>query len=120
MNSILELTKATGVKLAVVGIPLLVGASGTVAAHGGGGIGGGMMGGGWGGMGGLGGLGLFGGGMFLWPLLLIGLVLAVVYGVGNRGRTDQPDRVLTELRERYARGDLSDEEFEARKTSFRQ
>ena len=61
-NSMLESTNATGVKLTVVGIPLLVGASGTAAAQGSGAVAIGTM----GGTGGLGGLGMLGGGMLLW------------------------------------------------------
>lgn len=91
----------------MIGLPLLVAATGSVAAQGG------MMGGGYaGGMGG----GFFGGGMLLWPLLLIGLLLALVYGVGQRD--EATDRALTELRARYARGELSDDEFESRRATL--
>jgi putative membrane protein len=69
-------------------------------------------------MGGLGGFGMLGGGMLLWPLLLIGLVLLLVYGADRGNRTDNADSPLEELRVRYARGDLSDEEFEARRATL--
>jgi len=102
-------------RLTLLAVPLLVAATGTAAAHGGGSYGGGMMGGGWGGTSGLGGFGMLGGGMLLWPLLLIGLILLLVYGADRGNRTENVDSAINELRERYARGDLSDEEFEARR-----
>ena len=110
----------TARRLALLAVSLLVAATGTAAAHGSGSYGGGMMGGGWGGMGGLGGFGMLGGGMFLWPLLLIGLILLLVYGTNREGQSSGPDTALDELRERYARGELSDEEFENRRFSLTQ
>ena len=110
----------TARRLALLAVPLLVAATGTAAAHGSGSYGGGMMGGGWGGMGGLGGFGMLGGGMFLWPLLLIGLILLFVYGTNREEPASGPDTALAELRERYARGELSDEEFENRRASLTQ
>jgi putative membrane protein len=104
----------------MLAVPLLIAATGTAAAHGGGGYGGGMMGGGWGGMGGLGGFGMLGGGMFLWPLVLVGIILLVAYSGNREEQTDGTDRALSELRERYARGELSDEEFESRRASLTQ
>lgn len=99
-------------------IGLLAAATGTAAAHGGGNYGGGGM------MGGATG-GLFGGTMGLWGLLWMGLLIAVpaylLYSIVSRERDrgagdpradDSPRAVL---RERYARGDLSDEEFERRR-----
>ena len=106
----------TARRFTIFAVPLLVAATGTAAAMGGG-YGGGMMGGGWGGMGGL---GLFGGGMFLWPLLLVGLVLLLVYRTNREEQTSKTDTALAELRERYARGELSDEEFETRRSSLTQ
>lgn len=88
---------------------VLVVAAGPAVARGTGEYGSGMMGGGW---------GAFGGWMFFWPLLLLGLVALVVYWAGSQGRVDggkPPDRPLAELRERYARGEISDEEFEQRR-----
>lgn len=97
-------------RIAPLAASLLLAATGPVAAHGGGGYGGGMMGGGW---------GLFGGGMGLWGLLWMGLLIAVPLYLGyslldgDDGGNDS--RPLSVLRERYARGELSDEEFERRR-----
>jgi putative membrane protein len=70
---------------------------------------------------GFGGFGMLGGGMFLWPLLLIGLVLLLVYGVGNRDRSDDTDQAqaIETLRERYARGELSEDEYGDRLRTLR-
>ncbi|QOS13714.1 DUF2078 family protein (plasmid) [Haloferax gibbonsii] len=99
----------TARRLAMLAVPLLVAATGTAAAMGGG-YGGGMMGGGW---------GLFGGGMGLWGLLWMGLLLAVplylVFALGKRRETKPDERPLSVLRTRYARGELSDDEFERRR-----
>ncbi|ELZ79622.1 hypothetical protein C455_08557 [Haloferax larsenii JCM 13917] len=96
----------TARRLAILAIPLLVAATGTAAAHGGG-----MMGGsGW---------GLLGGAMGLWGLLWMGLLIAVplyfVYALLNRGSGGDAEQSLSVLRERYARGELSDDEFERRR-----
>jgi putative membrane protein len=100
----------TARRLAILAVPLLVAATGTAAAHGGGGYGGGMMGGGW---------GLFGGTMGLWGLLWMGLLIAVplslVYALLNRGSGENEEQSLSVLRERYARGELSDDEFDRRR-----
>ena len=56
--------------------------------------------------------------MFLWWLLIIlGIVVLSkwVFGSGGRGRTTTGDRALAILRERYARGEIDKQEFEARK-----
>ncbi|MFU8868403.1 SHOCT domain-containing protein [Natronococcus sp.] len=93
--------------LAATGAVFLVGAAATGAAqsHGGGAMGG------WG----------IGGWLF-WPLLVVGLLaLAVVWAAGREGsstaraRTGESDPALEALRERYARGDISEEEFERRR-----
>jgi len=93
----------------MLAVPLLVAATGTAAAHGG--YGGGTMGGG--------GWGLFGGTMGLLGVLWMGLLLAVpaylVYLLVTRDADDDGDEPLTILRERYARGELSEEEFEQRR-----
>jgi putative membrane protein len=99
-------TGRTARRLALVAVPLLVATTGTAAAHGGG-----MMGGsGW---------GLFGGAMGLWGLLWMGLLIAVplylVYALLNRGSGENEAQSLSVLRERYARGELSDDEFERRR-----
>jgi len=100
----------TARRLTVLAVPLLVAATGTAAAYGGGGYGGGMMGGGW---------GLFGGAMGLWGLLWVGLLIAVplslVYALLNRGSGGNSEQSLSVLRERYARGELSDDEFDRRR-----
>nr|WP_321164391.1 SHOCT domain-containing protein [Halolamina sediminis] len=87
----------------------VVAATGTAAAYGGG-HGAGMMGGGW---------GLFGAGMGLWGLLwmalLLGVPLYAVYTILDRDSSGSEERSLSVLRERYARGELSDEEFERRR-----
>ena len=98
----------------LAGIALLIGAAGTAVAQGG--YGGGMMNDGW---------GMFGGWGFLWLLLLIGIVALLVSLVGggdggNSRSGDRPDRALAELRERYARGEISDEEFEERRHKLRE
>jgi len=71
-----------------------------------------------GGMGG--GMGGFGWGPLLWSLLLLSVVLIVGYGAYTRGRAPAPeqsqtDTALSTLRSRYARGELSEEEFEERR-----
>ncbi|MFB6353553.1 MAG: SHOCT domain-containing protein [Halobacteriales archaeon] len=74
---------------------------------------GGMMGGGWG----MGGSGLWGLG-FLWPLLLVGIALAVGYVLVSRSAGTRDDRALDVLRERYARGELSEEEYASRREAL--
>lgn len=97
-------------RIVMLAVPLLVAATGTAAAHGSGGYGGSMMGGG--------GWGLFGGGMGLWGLLWMGLLLAVplylAYSFLTGGSEGNNSRPLSVLRERYARGELTDEEFDRR------
>lgn len=87
---------------------LLVAASGTATAHGSGSYGGGMMGSGvW---------GPFGGTMGLWRLLWMSVLLAIpfflAYSLLTKGADESGERPLSVLRERYARGELSDDEFE--------
>ncbi|MDG5777135.1 SHOCT domain-containing protein [Haloarculaceae archaeon H-GB2-1] len=100
----------TARRLTILAVPLLVAATGTAAAHSGGSYGGGMMGGGW---------GLFGGAMGLWGLLWMGLLVAVpLYLVSvllNRTSGGTDAQSLSVLRERYARGELSDDEFDRRR-----
>jgi putative membrane protein len=100
------------VRRAVIGSVILVlGGSGTVTAHGTGSNAGGMMGGtGW---------GFLSGTMGLWGLLWLGLLLAVPLLIGysllDRGTESADEGSLSVLRERSARGELSDEEFDRRK-----
>ena len=100
----------TARRLTILAVPLLIAATGTAAAHGGS-YGGGMMGGsGW---------GLFGGAMGLWGLLWMGLLIAVpisiVYVLLNRESDGSEEQSLSVLRERYAREELSDDEFDRRR-----
>ena len=100
----------TARRLAILAVPLLIAATGTAAAHAGGSYGGGMMGGsGW---------GLFGGAMGLWGLLWMGLLIAIpvyiAYALRNRG-SGGDEQSLSVLRERYARGEVSEEEFDRRR-----
>jgi putative membrane protein len=88
-------------------------AAGTAVAREAGEYGGGMMNNGW---------GMFGGWGFLWLLLLVGLIVLVVSAVSGSDQSqggEQPDRAVAELRERYARGEISEEEFEDRRRTLR-
>lgn len=74
-------------------------------------LGGGMM--------GAGGFGMLGGGMFLTPILLVGLIVYLVYQSGNETRSISSPDAMDTLRERYARGELTDEEYEERMRTLR-
>lgn len=52
-----------------------------------------------------------------WALVVIGIVLLVRWlpGAGRSASQSEPDRSLTILRERYARGEIDKAEFDARK-----
>jgi len=52
--------------------------------------------------------------LVFWGLVIAGLVLGIRW-LAKQGREDRPDRALDILRERYARGEINKEEFEARK-----
>ena len=99
----------TARRLVLLVVPLLVATTGTAAAYGAGSSGGGMMGGG----------GLFGSGMGLWGLFWMGLLLAIplylLVALGRRREDGTRERPLSILRERYARGDLSEDEVERRR-----
>lgn len=63
--------------------------------------------------------GLWGIGMMLfmfafWALVIVGLVLGIRWFLGQ-GREPRADRALTILRERYARGEIGKDEFDARR-----
>lgn len=80
----------------------------------------GMMGWGWsGGMMGPGGASpLWGLGMLLVWVLVLGAIGYVVYRTVADGALDGGDRAMEELRVAYARGDLSEEEFERRRDAL--
>jgi len=52
--------------------------------------------------------------LVFWGLVIAGLVVGIRWLVRQR-REEQPDRALAILRERYARGEINKEEFEARR-----
>ena len=120
MTTIIDTLGRTARRTAMLTVPLLVAATGTAAAHGG--YGGGMMGGYGGSTMGGGGWGLFGGTMGLFGILWMVLLLAVpayfVYALVTRESSDKGTRPLSVLQERYARGELSDEEFERRRAQL--
>jgi putative membrane protein len=99
----------------MLAVPLLVAPIGTAVAHGGGGHGGGITGGSW---------GLFGAGMGLWGLLSMGLLIGVPLYLGysflNSDSEENNGRPLSVLRERYARGELSEEAFQRRRKQLEQ
>lgn len=107
-------------RIAVLAVGLLATIGTASAQHGGGG----MMGGG-----GYGGFGIPGFGLVFWVLLGLGVVGLFAYARdGRRSRPDtaagagpgqeHTDRALETLRERYASGDLTDEEFERRRAEL--
>ncbi|ELZ09592.1 SHOCT domain-containing protein [Natrinema thermotolerans] len=97
-----------------LGVVFLVAAATTASAQPHGGSAGGSMG-GW---------GAVGGWLFRWPVLLLGLLALLVVWAGSRrpgdriDRADRSDRALEQLRERYARGELSTDEFERRRRNL--
>ena len=52
--------------------------------------------------------------LVFWALVITGLVIGIRWLV-RQGRAERPDRALDILRERYARGEINKEEFEARR-----
>jgi putative membrane protein len=53
--------------------------------------------------------------LIFWGLVIVGVVLAIRW-LASQGRESRPtDAALDILRQRYARGDISKEEFEAKK-----
>lgn len=71
-----------------------------------------------GGMMGTGGFGMVGGWMFVVPLLLLGLVILLVVAFADRDDAEPTDSALETLRRRYARGELTEEEYEARRRTL--
>jgi len=49
-----------------------------------------------------------------WAIVIIGLIIGIRWLLG-KGREVRSDSALQILRERYARGEINKEEFEARK-----
>jgi putative membrane protein len=49
-----------------------------------------------------------------WGVVIAGVVLGIRW-LGNQGKRPQSDPALEILRQRYARGDISKDEFEAKK-----
>lgn len=61
--------------------------------------------------------GLFGGGiisLIFWILVIVGIVLLVKWLAGSHGGKSE-NKPLDILKERYAKGEISKEEFEAKK-----
>ena len=52
--------------------------------------------------------------LVFWGLVIWGLVVGIRWLV-RQGRDERPDRALETLRERYARGEIGKEEFEAKR-----
>jgi putative membrane protein len=50
----------------------------------------------------------------VWGLVITGVVFGIRW-LARQGRDERPDRALDILRERYARGEINKEEFEARR-----
>ncbi|WP_433633534.1 SHOCT domain-containing protein [Halomicrococcus sp. NG-SE-24] len=97
-------------RLTTFAITLLVTASGTATAHGGGSYTSGMMGGGgWSPFGGL--MGFWG---LLWMALLFAIPVLLVYAFATRGSKKSESRSRSVLRDRYARGEISDNEYKRR------
>ena len=74
----------------------------------------------------------WGGGMWLFPLLMFVIVVAAIYLIFGRGRfappwydndrnyrrDDSSDKALDILKQRYARGEINKEEFEEKKRTL--
>jgi putative membrane protein len=60
------------------------------------------------------GLGMMAMMLLFWTIVIIGLVIGIRRLLG-KGREERSDSALQILRERYARGEINKEEFEARK-----
>jgi len=52
--------------------------------------------------------------MVFWVLVIAGLVLGIRW-LGTQGRDSRSDTALDILRQRYARGEINKEEFDAKK-----
>lgn len=63
------------------------------------------------------------GGMLIWGLVLIAIPALALYAIATRtggGGDATSDDALSVLRERYARGEIDDEEFETRRRQLQQ
>ena len=56
--------------------------------------------------------------LVFWGLIIVGLVLGIRWLV-SQGRESRSDTAMDILRQRYARGEIDKEEFEARKRDLR-
>jgi putative membrane protein len=56
--------------------------------------------------------------LVFWGLVIAGIVLAIKW-LAKAGAVTQPDRALDILRERYARGEINKDEFEAKRRDLR-
>ena len=60
-----------------------------------------------------------------WYVLLLllafwgGVIALIIWGIGRLSRPNQPDRALTILNERFARGEIDQQEYEKRKAALR-
>lgn len=52
--------------------------------------------------------------LLFWVLVVVGLVVAIRWVI-TKGKTPRSDSALDILRERYARGEINKDEFEAKK-----
>ena len=56
--------------------------------------------------------------LLFWGIFFLGLVVAVRWILG-KGRRKSPDTAMEILRQRYARGEITTEEFEAKRSDLR-
>jgi len=52
--------------------------------------------------------------ILFWALIIVAVVVGIRWLIGQ-GKESRPDSALEILRQRYARGEINKEEFEARK-----
>ena len=57
--------------------------------------------------------------LVFWGLVVVGIMFAIRWAVGVGQARATPDSALTILRERYARGEIDHDEFEAKKRDLR-